>query len=104
LQRATAAHHQLVEQVLQRAEATSTALLTAIEHVGGYVTVTYSLGEEVRYFVPDHALYERMLRRGQLPPRYTFAGCGPERTIHDWSGDELRGWLDQHPAPGMATT
>jgi hypothetical protein len=85
-----------VARVLVRAEAVSTLVPVRIDRQADFLTVTYHPGDDQRHFVADHALCERTLRRGQLPPARTFVGTGPKRTVHQWSAQELRAWLEQH--------
>ena len=95
--RASRAHDRLVARVLERAEALGDPVPVRINRQGDVVTATYHPGDEHRHFVADHALYERTLRRGQLPPARTFVGTGPEHTVHQWSAGKLQAWLDARP-------
>jgi hypothetical protein len=101
--RAAKSHQRLVAEVLERAEAQGIPLPTQIQRQGDVVTATYHPGGEQRHFVADRALYERMLRREQLPPTRTFVGPGPTSAVDCWSDEELRAWLKQNAAGGDTT-
>jgi hypothetical protein len=100
--RATQTHDRLVSRVLERAEALGEPVPVRIARQGDFVTVTYHPDDGQKHFVADHALYERTLRRGQLPPTRTFVGTGPEHTVHQWNDEELRAWLERQVRRGGA--